>query len=135
MAGNERNPSPGPTAHVHRMVVLIVCMAVLALCVQTLLRPSDFGELGTRVIAERAEKHRRSITISKSLQSNDSAHSTVQQRRRYPRYLLTKPVLAVPLLPGRLLDWNHRAEGLSVDFSKGGVGIEVLVKLLPVRLT
>lgn len=42
-------------------------------------------------------------------------------RRRDPRYLITRPVLAVPVLPNGLPDERHVFEGFSINLSAGGI--------------
>ena len=45
--------------------------------------------------------------------------------RRDSRYILTRPVYAVPVLPGFMPDVNRLQEGVSVDLSASGMGFNV----------
>lgn len=46
------------------------------------------------------------------------------EQRRHPRYLLTVPVILIPVLADGGPDTDHVVEGLSVDLSAGGMGLE-----------
>ena len=56
------------------------------------------------------------------------------EQRCHPRYILTRPLLVIPVLPNGEPDGEGRAEGFSVDMSLGGIGFEVGVTHLPARL-
>ncbi len=46
-------------------------------------------------------------------------------RRRHVRFLLERPLLAIPLLPSGAPDRDHMCEAMSVDVSLGGIGLTV----------
>ena len=48
-----------------------------------------------------------------------------EDKRKDPRYSVVKPVVAIPLLPAGLLDWDHHVEGFSWDLSYGGIGLNL----------
>ena len=54
-----------------------------------------------------------------------SPSPSLQDRRRFPRYLLTKPVFAIPVLPDRSPAQAYSADGFTVDVSEGGLKFEI----------
>ncbi len=46
-------------------------------------------------------------------------------RRVESRYLVCRSVVAVPLLPDGRFDWGQRIDGVSVDVSPAGIGLEL----------
>ena len=46
-------------------------------------------------------------------------------RRQTPRYLVTRPLLAIPVLPDGTPDRNGVCEAFSVDFAIGGIGLQI----------
>lgn len=53
------------------------------------------------------------------------ADPTPRERRRHPRYLISKPVLVVPVLPDLTPHWEGHVEGSSVNLGKGGLRFEI----------
>jgi hypothetical protein len=49
-------------------------------------------------------------------------------RRADARYNVVKPVVAIPVLPSGLLDWDRHVEGFSWDVSFGGIGLQLDVE-------
>jgi len=46
-------------------------------------------------------------------------------QRQHERYIATRSVQVIPLLPHGALDWSQRLPGCTVDLSKGGIGLEL----------
>jgi len=55
--------------------------------------------------------------------------------RRHPRYLVTRPIMAIPVLPDGSPDMDNVLEGITVDISASGIGIEVPVEQPPLGKT
>jgi DNA-binding response OmpR family regulator len=49
----------------------------------------------------------------------------MSERRRHPRYVLTRPLFAVPVLPDASPAAGYSADGISVDVSEGGLRFEI----------
>jgi Thaumarchaeal output domain 1 len=51
--------------------------------------------------------------------------SSSSDRRQTPRYSVTRPLLAIPVLPDGTPDRSGVCEALSVDFAIGGIGLQI----------
>jgi len=56
----------------------------------------------------------------------DASYTPPPERREEPRYLLTKPIFAIPIRPDGSPDETCCAEGLSIDLSGGGIQCDVV---------
>ncbi len=60
--------------------------------------------------------------------------ATYHERREHSRYLLTKPIFAIPLLPDRAPAEAYCADGFTIDVSRGGLQFEVVgIQRLPTK--
>lgn len=56
------------------------------------------------------------------------------ERRQHTRYALTRPLTAIPVLPGGQPMQAHQAEGFTLDVSQGGIGFEIVgLERLPTK--
>ncbi len=76
-----------------------------------------------RMAVARKRKANSVFDREKSRQSVAAAEGS--NRRKHQRFLLTRPIFAVPLLPGAQPDGTHHAEGFTIDVSAGGMGFEI----------
>ncbi len=82
----------------------------------------------TAIIDARAPVPIRTKEFTPQYGPENTASDGLAQRRQSPRYLLSKPLLAVPILPGKRLDWKYRVEGFTSDVSRTGIGFECKAK-------
>jgi CheY-like chemotaxis protein len=67
--------------------------------------------------------------------SSVSSMPSAAERRVQPRYLLTRPIVAIPVLHGSEPDDARCVEGFTVDISTGGIGFEIAgLEHLPTQL-
>jgi hypothetical protein len=83
----------------------------------------------TRVWTKLAEHPLSEVSVSdRRLQSRS------RDRRQTPRYLITRPILAIPVLPNGAPDTQGICEAFTIDLSATGVGFQLgLETVLPSR--
>jgi DNA-binding NarL/FixJ family response regulator len=87
-------------------------------------------ELWRTLLCSAARQRRRHLTSKMSSvdgqQSSLSYVDPPQERRRSPRYILTKSIVVIPILPDQSPDGAFRGEGFTCNISDSGLAFEVV---------
>jgi CheY-like chemotaxis protein len=87
-------------------------------------------ELWRAILCSAARQQRRLLTARMSHYENQRPSESYavppQDRRQSTRYLLTKPLVVIPILPDQSPDREFRGEGLTCDVSESGLAFEVV---------
>lgn len=70
-------------------------------------------------------RHRRASRDELAVDAPDSKHVQGRERRQSPRYLLSKSIYVIPILPGGRPDAARMLEGTTGDISEGGLAFEI----------
>jgi CheY-like chemotaxis protein len=82
------------------------------------------------ILCSAARQQRRLLTArmssNESQLKSTSGDDSPEDRRRHPRYLLTKSIVVIPILSDQSPDHAFRGEGFTCNISESGLAFEVL---------
>ncbi len=64
-------------------------------------------------------------TVGNHVSDRRKTVRTGSNRRRHVRFMMSRPFLAIPMLPGGAPDREHMANAMSLDVSLGGLGLSL----------
>ena len=87
-------------------------------------------ELWRTLLCSAARQQRRLLTSKVNSDENQQVSASYvvppQDRRLSPRYIVTKSIVVIPILPDQSPDGAFRGEGLTCDISDSGLAFEVV---------